>query len=60
MTIQHDEEIEAIVERVSRLIGFLEMALKDLIRHGLAQGIGTAELEYHEVHHQIMSEIDRS
>ncbi len=54
-----DHDIDATVERVSLLLGYLESALRELILHGVQRNeIGNAELEYREVTRQTIVDID--
>jgi len=57
-TSSHD--IDAVMDRVSLLLGYLEEALRELVRQGVTRKeIGMAELEYREVLRDVMSTLDR-
>ena len=57
-TSSHD--IDAVMDRVSLLLGYLEEALRELMRQGVTRReMGMAELEYREVFRDVMSTLDR-
>ena len=57
---EDNHDIEAVMERVSLLLAYLEEALRELLRQGvIRREMGMAELEYREVFRDVMSRHDR-
>lgn len=57
---EDNHDIDAVMDRVSLLLAYLEEALRELLRQGVTRKeMGMAELEYREVFRDVMSTLDR-